>query len=148
MAVVQGAVSMEETSEAKRTGPILFFDGGCALCHGAVRRLIRWESAPLQTLRFAPLDGATAKTMRTQGALSHEQNAVVLWTPDAVLSGEAAAGAALKLIGRTGWASAFGMLPKPLRMAGYRFTARHRHNWFGRVSESCPLPASPQRFLP
>lgn len=36
------------------------------------------------------------------------------------------------------------LLPRPLRDAAYRFVARRRRAWFGRV-ESCPLPASEQR---
>ena len=136
---------------ARPGGPILFFDGGCALCHGAVRRLLRWErsdrlNAP--PIRFAPLNGPTAESLRSAGQLPVSQEAVVLWTGTETLEGEAAAGAALDAIGRTGWAGAFRILPRPLRRAGYRMTARNRHRWFGRMPEGCPMPAEPHRMLP
>ena len=47
-------------SDALPDGPFLFYDGGCALCHRAVRLLLRWErpgSRPGRALRFASLDG-------------------------------------------------------------------------------------------
>ena len=111
------AVSMAVTSEhpPRPEGPILFFDGGCALCHGAVRRLLRWERSGHLTappIRFAPLDGPTAENLRSKGQLPESQEAVVLWTGTGALEGEAAAGAALDTIGRTGWAGAFRLLPR------------------------------------
>lgn len=132
-------------------GPILFFDGGCALCHGAVRRLLRWERSDRLTappIRFAPLDGPTAESLRTANQLPESQKAVVLWTDNGALEGEAAVGAALDAIGRTSWARTFRILPRPLRRVGYRMTARNRHRWFGRMPKGCPMPAEPDRMLP
>ena len=137
---------MEGTSDI--TPPVLFFDGGCALCHGAVRRLLRWERASHASLRFAPLDGATAEALRQQGQLPDHREAVILWTVKGAMEGEAAVGHAMDLIGRPGRARAFRLLPAPLRRAGYRLTARNRHRWFGRVPDSCPMPADPARMLP
>jgi predicted DCC family thiol-disulfide oxidoreductase YuxK len=137
---------MEGTSDI--TPPVLFFDGGCALCHGAVRRLLRWERAAHAGLRFAPLDGATAEALRQQDQLPDHREAVILWTVKGAMEGEAAVGHALDLIGRPGRARAFRLLPAPLRRAGYRLTARNRHRWFGRVPDSCPMPADPARMLP
>ena len=140
------AVSMEGTSEF--APPVLFFDGGCALCHGAVRRLLRWERESHAGLRFAPLDGPTADALRQQGQLPDHREAVILWTVEGAIEGEAAVGLALDLIGRPWRARAFRLLPSPLRRAGYRLTARNRHRWFGRVPEGCPMPAAPARMLP
>lgn len=134
--------------------PVLFYDGDCALCHGAVRRLLRWERfngkspAAQPKLRFAPLDGHTAEALRKQGELPGHREAVILWTDQETAEGEAAVSAALRAIGRPRLAGAFGRLPAPLRRAGYRLTARYRHRWFGRVPAGCPLPADPARVLP
>lgn len=140
------AVSMGATSDI--IPPVLFFDGGCALCHGAVRRLLRWERESHTGLRFAPLDGATADALRKQDQLPDHREAVILWTTEGAIEGEAAVGLALDIIGRPGRARAFRLLPSSLRRAGYRLTARNRHRWFGRVPEDCPMPANPKRMLP
>ena len=139
---------MAANFNATLQAPILFFDGGCALCHGAVRRLMRWERSGHHSLQFAPLNGTTAGNLRSSGALHEDQEAVALWTPAEVLIGEAATGRALELIGRQGWAQAFHLLPAPMRRWAYRTTAQNRHQWFGRVPDGCPVPAAPKRFLP
>lgn len=130
------------------TPPILFFDGGCALCHGAVRRLVRWERESHARLRFAPLEGPTADALRLQDQLPEHREAVILWTAQGAFEGEAAVGQALEIIGRPGWGRAFRILPAPLRRTGYRLTARNRQRWFGRVYAGCPMPADPERILP
>lgn len=129
--------------------PILFFDGDCALCHGAVRRLLRWEKphggAPIL---FSPLQGRTARALRAEGRLTPSTDAVVLLRGGTCHCGEQALGEALHLIGRTGWARAFRLWPAFLRRIGYRFVAQRRKAWFGQVSKGCPLPAEPGRMLP
>lgn len=147
------AVLMAATSDPI-SPPVLFFDGDCALCHGAIRRLLRWERidgkghARPSLLRFAPLDGPTADALRKQGRLPDHREAVILWTDQGTTEGEAAVSEALSAIGRPRLARTFRLLPIPLRRAGYRFTARRRHRWFGRVPAGCPLPAGPVRMLP
>ena len=84
---------MEENSKDAfpvPNGPILFFDGDCALCHRAVRRLLRWERPGHQDLRFAPLDGANAMTLRLKSQLPESQDAVALWHNGKATCGEAA----------------------------------------------------------
>ena len=57
------AALKEMNSDALPDGPFLFYDGGCALCHRAVRLLLQLErpgSRPGPALRFAPLDGTIA----------------------------------------------------------------------------------------
>jgi len=139
---------VENSNAPNPMGPVLFFDGECALCHGAVRRLIQWERPQHEGLLFAPLDGPTAKKLRRQNQLTSQQDAVVLWTAKRSLLGEAAVGEALNIIGRTGWSRTFQRCPAPIRRMGYRMMARHRHRLFGRVESACPLPSEPARFLP
>lgn len=141
---------MVETSDtnAPSPNPILFFDGSCALCHRAVSLLLTWERPGHGGLRFAPLDGTTAQAMRDKGQLPAHQDAVILWTPKAVVEGEAAVGAAFHLIGQVRRAKWFRMMPSAIRRSGYRLLARNRQQWFGRVPESCDMPAEPNRMLP
>ena len=141
---------MEENSKNSSpfpNGPILFFDGGCALCHRAVRRLLRWERPGHRELRFAPLDGTTAMTLRLKGQLPESQEAVALWHNAKATQGEAAITKALMVIGRPSLGKAFKVLPRFVRQGIYQMTARNRHKWFGRVPNGCPMPADPLRML-
>jgi len=139
---------MAVTSDIGPRGPLLFFDGECALCHGAVRRILKWERPQEQGIMFAPLHGETAERLRQAGDLPEDKEAVILWTAEGTTQGEAAVGHVLDIIGRKGWARAFSCMPYALRTMGYRLTARNRHRWFGRVPASCPMPSQPSRFLP
>jgi predicted DCC family thiol-disulfide oxidoreductase YuxK len=126
--------------------PILFFDGLCPLCDGAVRWLLRADRHG--RLRFAPLQGATA-TQRLPPR-SSLPDALVLWTPagirvrsDAVLGALEATGG-LRVAYRL-----LRLLPRPLRDWLYDAVARRRTRWFGRW-DACRVPtaAERQRFLP
>lgn len=137
-------------SDALPDGPFLFYDGGCALCHRAVRLLLRWErpgSRPGRALRFAPLDGAMAGRLRATGTLPPERDAVVFVADGEATTAEAAVRSALRAVGRPGLAALLGLWPAPLRRWGYRTVATHRTRWFGRTEAACPLPEDSQRFL-
>ena len=137
-------------SDALPDGPFLFYDGGCALCHRAVRLLLRWErpgSRPGRALRFAPLDGAMAGRLRATGTLPPEQDAVVFVADGEATTAEAAVRSALRAVGRPGLAALLGLWPAPLRRWGYRTMAANRTRWFGRTEAACPLPEDSQRFL-
>lgn len=133
-------------------GDILFFDGVCHLCHHTVEFAL--DEAPEGTLRFAPLQGETAS--RLLGGAATEMRSVIYLrgaeSPAPVILRESDAVIAL-------WESFGGLwlalawlarlIPRPLRNPAYRFVARHRYRWFGKM-ESCPLPFSEVRgrFLP
>ena len=137
-------------SDAPPDGPFLFYDGSCALCHRAVRLLLRWErpgSRPGPALRFAPLDGAMADRLRVGGTLPPERDAVVFVSDGEATAAEAAIRSALRAVGRPGLAALLGFWPAPLRRWGYRTMAAHRTRWFGRAEAACPLPEDSQRFL-
>ena len=144
------ATSTAVNSDALPAGPLLLYDGGCALCHRAVRLLLRWERAaslPGPALRFASLDGALADRLRASGALSPERDAVVFVAGGEATRAEAAIRCALRAVGRPGLAALLGLWPAPLRRWGYRTVATNRTRWFGRTEAACPLPNDSQRFL-
>ena len=137
-------------SDVPPDGPLLFYDGGCALCHRAVRLLLRWERPgyrPGPALRFAPLDGAMADRLRNEGTLPPERDAVVFVADGEANAAEAAVRSALRAVGRPGLAALLGLWPAPLRRWGYRTVAANRTRWFGRTEAACPLPSDSQRFL-
>jgi predicted DCC family thiol-disulfide oxidoreductase YuxK len=122
---------------------ILFVDGDCVLCRRLSRLVVDADAAG--RLRVAPLDGVTARRLlsladRTQGDwVVLVEGPRTMRAADAVVRTLGLMGGRFGVMGRV-----MRLLPRPLRDAAYRFVARRRRAWFGRV-ESCPLPASEQR---
>jgi predicted DCC family thiol-disulfide oxidoreductase YuxK len=128
---------------------IVLFDGVCNLCNGAVRFIA--ANDPAGRFAFLSLQSPHARELLgTRPAEPREPDSIVLLAygrryerSDAVLH------VALGL--RAPWPLAFAaiLIPRALRDAAYRWIARNRYRWFGRM-ESCPLPdpALGARFLP
>ena len=132
--------------------PRLFYDGGCALCHGAVRFVVRRDRGR-PPVRFSPLGGESfARAMEGRGRLELPDSLVVVTEADELL---VRSEAALYLARRAGgpW-RALAMLarwvPRLARDAVYDFVARRRRRWFGSTREVCPVlpPALRSRFDP
>jgi predicted DCC family thiol-disulfide oxidoreductase YuxK len=119
---------------------IIFYDGGCGLCHGLVRFILPRDKAG--RFRFAPLQGETLKR-----AVAAEQRASF---PDSVVvltaSGEPLmqSEATIYVLHRLGGmyplvAALFRLLPKSLRNRLYDFIARRRKQWFRAPTTVCPV---------
>jgi predicted DCC family thiol-disulfide oxidoreductase YuxK len=128
---------------------LVLYDGVCALCHGAVRLLVRLDRA--RALRYAPLQGTTAARLRGAYAeLPRELDTVVLVDDGRVLlRSRALLGAARHL----GWPwralAALAWLPAWTLDPAYRLVARLRYRVFGRREVcSIPAPAARELFLP
>lgn len=141
--------------------PVVFFDGECGLCNRSVRWLMKRDSARI--LQFAPLQGEVAQralgaahrrraerpaaneavAVRAGGA--DQEESIVLWDnagihreSDAVLRAAAAVGGIWRL---AAWLL---LVPRVIRDRTYRWVARNRTRWFGRV-ESCALLSAEER---
>ena len=130
------------------SGPIVFYDGECGLCHGFVRFVI--ERDPRKRFRFAPIKGDTWKRVVDVG---READATTLYLldDDDLLVRSSAICRLLKGIGG-GWWIVGGLLwtiPRPIRNLGYRLVAKTRYLISGRV-DACTLPAPDDmdRLLP
>ncbi|RFC49404.1 MAG: putative thiol-disulfide oxidoreductase YuxK [Verrucomicrobia bacterium] len=127
------------------TGPVLLFDGECGLCNRVVRRLLALDRAG--QLRFAPLQGPSAQAyLRARGLPTADFSTLVLvpdWPANAAAPLLRTDGviAALRAVGRPGWASLLAVSPRFVRDAGYKFVARVRSAVFG-PWRTCPLPRS------
>lgn len=130
-------------------GPVLFFDGVCNLCTGAVKFIIRHDKK--KRFRFASLQSnAGLKAIQ-------EIEAVVGKVPDSLIllhNGKYywKSDAALRTVGlSSGWLSilqVFMIVPRFIRDSVYDLVARKRYMWFGR-KDKCMLPTAElkSRFL-
>jgi predicted DCC family thiol-disulfide oxidoreductase YuxK len=127
---------------------IVFFDGICNLCNGAVQFLITRD--PDGIFQYAALQSnAARKYLTTRAAGSAWPDSIVV-----VDDGRAfvKSDAVLHIARRMHWpwraVVAGRLLPRPVRDALYDFIASHRYRWFGR-RDVCmiPTPELQRRFL-
>jgi predicted DCC family thiol-disulfide oxidoreductase YuxK len=134
-------------------GPVLLYDGVCALCNAAVRFVLKFDAT--QQIRFAPLDGAFAAAVFERHPDARGSDSVVLWmrTPDGreIVRTRSAAvlelGRHMKYLGQ--FARVVSLLPPRVLDGVYDAIAARRYRLFGRY-ESCPVPDAGvrHRFIP
>lgn len=120
---------------------MLFYDGHCALCHGAVKFVLRRDRAGA-AFRFAPLQGETFLALVPESARRNVPDSIVVLTSQGALL--VRSGAFIHILERLGggWKVAARMLraiPRPLRDAVYNLIARVRYRVFGRRADVCPM---------
>jgi len=127
---------------------IVFFDGVCNLCNGAVNFII--DRDPAAYFRFAPLqsDIAHEHLEILEGTDANLDTIVLLEDGETYERSTAALRIARRLTGGWPLLYAFIAVPRPLRDAVYDWIAHHRYDWFGR-REQCrvPTPELKSRFL-
>jgi predicted DCC family thiol-disulfide oxidoreductase YuxK len=133
------------------SGPVVFYDGGCGLCHASVRLLLRLDRSG--RLRFAPLRGATFDALVPAAARrAFPDSLVLVGVEGPPLVRTAAVLAALRATGRLGHAlsAVAGLVPRRLADRLYDATARARRRAFAVPADACPVPPgrSRDRFLP
>jgi len=129
-------------------GPdLLFFDGGCGLCHRAVR-FVLWADPEGRAFRFAPLGGEAFEALVSAGERERLPDSLVVRTAGgALLTRSTGALHALRRLGG-GWralAVPLGVVPRPIRDAVYDFIARVRFRLFAKPKDACPLVPPPLR---
>jgi predicted DCC family thiol-disulfide oxidoreductase YuxK len=131
---------------------LLFYDGGCGLCHRAVRFLLAVDREG-RAFRFAPLGGATFEEQVPEGERAGLPDSLVLRTEEGSLLTRSAA--VLHMLRRLGGFWRFlavlgGIVPRFLRDTLYDFVARVRFRLFARPDDWCPVVPKEQRarFLP
>jgi predicted DCC family thiol-disulfide oxidoreductase YuxK len=121
-------------------GDILFYDGGCGLCHLAVRLTLAADRRA--RFHFAPLGGETFVALVPVGERQDLPDSLVLRTSGGtLLTRWAAVVAVLRRLGGP-WPAlaALGRLvPRRLGDALYDAVARVRHRLFTRPRDLCPL---------
>lgn len=127
---------------------IVLFDGHCTLCHGAVAFIIRRDPAGIFT--FASLQSeAGRRVAQAAGATEPGNDSILLIEGGRRYDRSTAALRIARKLNRL-WPLlyVFILVPRPLRDVLYRWVARNRYAWFGRV-EHCllPTPDIRSRFL-
>jgi len=122
---------------------ILFYDGDCGLCSRSVRFLMRRDR--FEQLRFAPLQGETAREM-LEPKLRESLSTVIYLKPGCApqLRSDAVLHALIDT--RSNWrflARPALVFPRALRDAFYNWVARNRHRLFPK--NDCPLPTTGER---
>jgi len=127
----------------------VFFDGRCGLCDAAVAWLLRRDRRG--ALRFAPLEGPLAAVVRGRHPeLPDADETMVLVERPATAAervsvrSRAALGILVALGGAWRLLAVLRALPAWLLDPPYRFVARRRARWFGRLP-ACRVPTAGER---
>ena len=128
--------------------PVIFFDGICNLCNGAVQFVIERDKNNL--FKFAALQSDFAKLELAKFTLAVDQGSsfVLLEEGKVYEQSTAALRVARKLKGLWPLLYGFIIVPAFIRNAVYSLIARNRYKWFGK-KESCwvPTPQLKDKFL-
>jgi len=120
---------------------IVFYDGGCGLCHRAVRFAIAHD-ADGSRFRFASLDSEGFRRRVPAASRAGLPDSIVALTPDGTLLVRSAAvmhvlervGGGWKVVGRL-----LRLVPRRVGDAGYDMVARIRYRLFRRPTDTCPV---------
>lgn len=126
---------------------VVFFDGTCNLCNGAVRFILRNDDR--QRFRFAPLQSAAGRRfLKAHGLPTDAMDTLVYWRKGKVLARSTGALNICRDLRRP-WPllALFLVVPRFLRDPLYRLLSRKRYTWFGR-QDTCMVPSPGQaRFF-
>ena len=131
---------------------LMFYDGGCGLCHRSVKFVLARDLEGTR-FRYAPLQGSTFQATYDAARRGDLPDSVIVRTADGrtLVRSRAALHIGERLGG--GWrmlARVVGLLPTWLRAWGYDRVARVRGRLFARPEGACPMlpPELRGRFLP
>jgi predicted DCC family thiol-disulfide oxidoreductase YuxK len=125
---------------------IIFFDGVCNLCNGAVNFVI--DHDPEAKFKFAALQSDVAKKKLPQERVQHVDSIVLLKQGKTFIKSEAALLIAKELKFPWSMFQVFLIVPKFFRDPLYNFIAKRRYKWFGK-QDACriPTPELQDRFV-
>ena len=132
----------ERTNDGPPLAPErLFYDGSCALCHGAVRFVLA-RDADGHAFRFAPLDSDAFRRVASEAVRASLPDSLVVETREGRLLTRSAA--VIHILSRLGapwrWLGTVArVLPRRLLDALYDLVARVRYRVFGREADACPV---------
>lgn len=134
-----------------RDHDILFYDGECGLCHGAVQFVVARDNAG--HFRFAPLQGDTIAAAIDEAERAGLPDSIVVLTVAGTILVKSRAAAYIGAHLGAAWpmlAAVVRIIPRLLGDFCYDAIARVRRRLFAKPKSACPLlPAELRdRFLP
>ncbi len=146
MSVNENPVANQHPENSTSTDhAIVFFDGVCGLCNHTVNWLLARD--PDHRLRFAPLQGSTAKRL-VKSEIRNRLDTLVFVSDGRTYVRTAAVSRILMTLGGL-WRVLGGLLwiiPWPIRDLGYLLVSRFRYRMFGK-HESCRLQTPQERAV-
>ena len=130
---------------------IVFYDGECALCHGFVKFVLKYDKK--KAFYFSPLQGETIAKLVPLAEREILPDSIVVraFAGDLYLRSNGII-YVLKRLGVIAkiLAGIISIFPRPLRDLGYRIIAALRKKTFSKPKSFCPLipPEVRERFLP
>ena len=125
---------------------IVFFDGVCGLCNSSVDWLLKHDKK--NVLMFSPLQGNTFLKLNGN-SIQETPDSIVYFRNNKFYTQSTAALLIAKDLGNA-WSLAvvFFVIPSFIRNAVYKYIARNRYKWFGKL-EACRIPdkATRAKFL-
>jgi predicted DCC family thiol-disulfide oxidoreductase YuxK len=123
--------------------PIVFYDGVCNLCNGAVQFILKHEKSP--HLLFASLQSDFARELINQNKIPSSVDSIVFYHNNkADVKSKAAFRIAQHLKAPWSLVNIFSFLPQSITNAGYDLVAKYRYQFFGK-KETCPMPSKETR---
>jgi predicted DCC family thiol-disulfide oxidoreductase YuxK len=127
--------------------PIIFFDGVCNLCNGAVQFVLKNDKN--NVFKFASLQSDFAQEFLKKHQLPTQNfDTIILIESDQVLFKSKAIFKVAKYLPKYSWLSIFSFMPMFVTDFFYDIVSKSRFKWFGQ-RESCWLPTDElkERFL-
>jgi predicted DCC family thiol-disulfide oxidoreductase YuxK len=123
---------------------IILFDGTCLLCNAALRLVI--ANDPHAFFRFAPLQSDAAHDLVGKPPNKEMLGETIVLVEDGARFVRSAAVLRILARLRMPWPLflVFAVVPRPMLDALYRWIARNRYRWFGRL-DHCMIPTPEQR---
>ena len=130
------------TELSHSSGPVLFFDGICNLCNGAIRFIIKNDKKKI--FRFSSLQSPFATDALGKiftDARPQPDSLILLYKGVYYVRSEAVL-YTLYLLGGL-WRAAFMLrvLPRGFRDRAYNIVSRNRYKWFGK-RDNCMIPSA------
>ncbi|MGB3006695.1 MAG: thiol-disulfide oxidoreductase DCC family protein, partial [Chitinophagaceae bacterium] len=127
---------------------VILFDGVCNFCNYWVNFTIKKDKKKI--LRFAPLQGETAKRLIADYKINHTTLSSVIFIDNGKAYTQSSAALRICKHLDNGWKLFYGLIiiPKFIRDPIYNIIARNRYKWFGK-KDTCmiPTPELKERFL-
>lgn len=120
---------------------MVFYDGGCGLCHRTVRFAIARDRDGSR-FRFAALGSEAFRRLVPEAVRAGLPDSIVVLTADGTLLARSAA--VIHILERIGWpwrllGGLLALVPKGIRDLGYDGIARVRYRLFRRPTDTCPV---------